>query len=149
MVISHSGAVAARPAYRNGLPYTPGMENLVPGDYRQTEEDLAAFPQPVLDLLSRYGTRVAILADGQTLADSPGLRTMAEQEVAAEAKSTNAMVTAGVSKAFANGIESYEQLETVADAITRELRAQGIDNSLGLALSPFSLEALADARKIP
>jgi hypothetical protein len=125
------------------------MESLVPGDYRQTEEDLAAFPQPVLDLLSRYGTRVAILADGQTLADSPGLRTMAEQEVAAEAKSTNATVSAGVSKAFANGIESYEQLETVADAITRELRAQGIDNSLGLALSPFSLEALAEARQIP
>lgn len=125
------------------------METLVPGDYRQTEQDLAAFPQPVLDLLGRYGTRVAILAARQTLSDTPGLRTMTGPEASAEARRANAMVTAAVQKVFAGGVTSYEQLESAADGMTRELRAAGIENSLGIALSPFSLDELAAAREIP
>lgn len=125
------------------------MRSLVPGEYRQTEEDLALFPQPVLDLLSRYGTRVAILKDGQTLADSEALRTLSSVEVANEARTANEVVVKGVNDAFSKGVESYEQLETAGDTITRQLRDQGIDNHLAIALSPFSLDDLAEARKIP
>jgi hypothetical protein len=140
----------ARPVqYRPGSATSPAMEELVPGDYWQTEQDLAAFPQPVLDLLSRHGTRVAILGEGQTLADTPGLRVMTEQEAAAEARQANSIVSAGLEQAWAGGIRDYQQLENAADGLTRQLRAAGIDNFLGLALNPFSLDDLAAARDVP
>lgn len=125
------------------------MQTLVPGDHRQTEEDLALFPQPVLDLMSRYGTRVAILKTGQTLADSEALRTLSPAEVTGEARAANALVRQGMELAFPQGVSSYEQLETGGDTITRNLRDHGIDNHLAIALSPFPLDALAEAREIP
>jgi hypothetical protein len=137
------------PAYRAGAVDSPALQALVPGDERQTEEDLAAFPQPVLDMLANYGTRVAVLRQGQSLADTPGLRTLTPEEAQAEAKITNSLVTSELTAAFANGVSSYEQLETVADQVTRKLRGQAIDSSLGIALGPFQPADLAAARAIP
>jgi hypothetical protein len=138
-----------RTFYRQGSADSAAVLALVPGDYRQTEEDLAAFSQPVLDMLSRYGTRVAILDDGQTLADTPGLRTMNETEVATEAKAVNALLSSSLAKANAGAVSSYEQLESLAEDLTRQLRNEGSDHTLGIALSPFSLDDLAKARGIP
>lgn len=150
MVIgSFPALLPTRPAYRKGEAESPAMESLVPGDYRQTEEDLSLFPQPVLDMLSRYGTRVAVLAEGQTLADTPGLRTMDEHEVTSVTLMTNEIVSKALEKGFAQGVDSLEKLETLADATTRELRAEGIDNYLALALNPFHLDDLAASRGIP
>lgn len=149
MLISRHALPPQRPAYRQGSAASQAMETLVPGDHRQTEQDLALFPQPVLDMLSRYGTRVAILSDGQTLADTSGLRTLSQGEAQGEAETANAMVGASLERVFGKGVESLEQLESVADGLTRELRQAGIDNFLGLALNPFSLEELAAAREIP
>ena len=149
MVVSNSSVGNTRPTYRKGSADSAAMQSLVPGDHQQTEQDLALFPQPVLDMLDRYGTRVAILRDGQTLAESEALRTLSDSEVAEEARKTNGMVSKGVEKAFRNGITSYDQLEAAGDAITRNLRDHGIDNYLATALSPFPLDALAEAREIP
>lgn len=148
MVISNFSATM-RPAYRQGSADSAAVQSLVPGDHPQTEQDLALFPQPVLDMLGRYGTRVAILRDGQTLADTEALRTLSDSEVAKEASKTNEFVSKGVEEAFRNGLTSYDQLEAAGDAITRNLRDQGIDNFLATALSPFPLDALAEAREIP
>lgn len=149
MVISNFSAGSTRPTYRKGSADSAAVQSLVPGDHPQTEQDLALFPQPVLDMLGRYGTRVAILKDGQTLADSEALRTLSDNEVAEEARKTNQLVSQGVEEAFRNGLTSYDQLEAAGDAITRNLRDQGIDNFLATALSPFPLDALAEAREIP
>lgn len=144
-----SSTFPVRPTYRPGSASSPAMEKLVPGDYPQTEQDLASFPQPVLDMLSRYGTRVAVMGDGQTMLDSPALRTLTPEEAAEEQQRTSALVHAGVKDAFAKGVDSYDQLESAANTITRDLRMAHIDNHLGIALNPFPLEALAEARNIP
>jgi hypothetical protein len=149
MVISQRGRLVARTALRPGSAESAAMQRLVPGDYPQTEQDLAAFPQPVLDLLSRYGTRVAILAEGQTLADTPGLRSLSDDEVQAEALKTNGLVLKGWAQAFPGGPNSLEQLRSGLEAMTRDLRVAGVENYLALALNPFSLDELAEARGIP
>ena len=142
-------ATSGRSKIASGSPFSQAMEKLVPGDYPQVEQDLAAFPQPTLDLLSRYGVRVAILESGKTLAEAPGLRTLDAEENVQEAYKANSVVSEGISKAFAGGLESYSQLEDAADKITRELRQQGLDHQLGIALSPFQLDKLAQGRNIP
>lgn len=132
-----------------GSATSKAMESLVPGDHFQVESDLAAFPQPTLDLLSRYGIRVAILEEGKTLADADGLRTLSPEENREESLRAGTLVAAGVAREFAEGVESYTELENAADDITRELRLAGLDHQMGIALSPFSLEDLAEARQIP
>lgn len=132
-----------------GSASSEAMDRLVPGDYPQVEQDLAAFPQPTLDLLSRYGIQVAVLEAGKTLADSPGLRTLSEAENDSEARQANALVSQAVDEAFARGITSYAELEQAADDITRQLRLSHLDHLLGIALNPFSLEELAQARNVP
>ncbi len=144
-----NSAFPVRSTYRPGSASSPAMEKLVPGDFPQTEQDLASFPQPVLDMLSRYGTQVAVLGDGQTMLDSPALRTLTPEEASQEGQRTSALVNEGVKEAFANGVETYEQLESAANTITRDLRKAHIDNHLGIALNPFPLEGLAEARNIP
>lgn len=144
-----NSAFPVRPTYRPGSASSPAMEKLVPGDYPQTEQDLASFPQPVLDMLSRYGTRVAVLGEGQTMLDSPALRTLTAEEVALEQQRASTLVTQKVEDAFRQGVNSYEQLEAAANAITRDLREVHIDNHLGIALNPFPLDQLAEARNIP
>ncbi len=141
-------ATSGRPRAVSGSPTSQAMEKLVPGDYPQVEQDLAAFPQPTLDLLSRYGVRVAILESGKTLADSPGLRTLSAEENLQEAYKANSIAGQAISEAFVGGMESYSQLEDAADEITRELRQQGLDHQLAIALSPFQLDELAGTQNI-
>ena len=153
MFVSTSlGSTPIRPQQRKfveGSVASEAMDRLVPGDFPQTEQDLAAFSQPVLDLLSRYGVRVAVLAPGQTLADTAGLRTLSQDENRQESQKANSIISSSISEAFPNGPESMVQLETEADLMTRKLRTNGLEHQLGIALSPFSLDELAEARSIP
>ena len=147
MVISN--AAGSRPVYQRGSAGSAAMQSMVPGDHPGTEEDLAAFPQPVLDLLARYGTRVAILKPGQTLVQSEALPTLSPAQVAAEARRTNTLVKEGVARIFPEGVNTYPQLEAGAEQLTRDLRLAGLDYHLGIALNPFPTEALAEAREVP
>ena len=84
------------------------LDVLVPGDYPQTEQELAYFPRPVLRLLADSGVRVAILQDGKTLADSPALRTLETCEYAAERKVVNTQVSEVLGQVFEKGVDSLD-----------------------------------------
>ena len=56
--------------------------SVVPGEYPQVQADLVSFGEPVLNLLDEYGVKVAVLDDGQTLAESPALRFPTDEEYA-------------------------------------------------------------------
>ncbi len=124
------------------------LDRLVPGDYPQTEHDLASFPRPILRLLADAGVRVAILEDGKTLADSPGLRTLDPSEYAVERQSARVQVSAALKAAFGKGVDSLDQLELETDKLTRELRMKELDYHLGIALYPFALNDVAVSQKI-
>lgn len=141
--------VSPRPAYRPGSAHSPAMERLVPGDYPQVEEDLARFPQPVLDFLSRSGVRVAVLEEGQTLADAPGLRTMDPDEVRAEDEQVAQAIASYGTPAPPRESTPASGWAEYGEGLTRHLRAAGFDHLLGVAMQPFSLEELAEARSIP
>ncbi len=152
MVVSSSLAnytVRSLPKANSGSASSEAMDRLVPGDFPQTEQDLASFSQPVLNLLSRYGVRVAIFKPGQTLADTAGLRTLTSEENRQESDKANSIISASVARAFPHGPDTMLQLENEADTMTRELRSSGLDHQLGIALAPFSLDQLAEAREIP
>lgn len=136
-------------AYPSAKPTALALEQLVPGDFPEVERDLSSFSQPVLELLAGYGTRVAVLEEGQTLADSPGLRTMSDSEVMQEAVKANAFICAKIQEGALSKLQTVAQLEETLEAITRDMRLARIENHLGLALRPFLLDDLATRRDIP
>ena len=119
------------------------LQNVVPGAYPQVEQDLAAFPEPVLDALDRYGARVAVLDDGESLFDSPALRTLSEQEYNAEKSQANRIVRTALPEIQASSVEE------LTDSLTRELRKAGLDFHLGLSRETPNLEQIAARQNIP
>ena len=119
------------------------LDALVPGDYPQVESDLGQFPESMLGLMDRYGIRVAVLEKGETLQDSPALRTLSPDEYAVERQAANSLVHQSLVDAQIS--DPYD----FADGVTRELRGQRLDFHLGLAGKPFSLNELAERRGIP
>lgn len=119
------------------------LESLVPGDHPQVEADLDQFPKSILGLMDRYGIRVAVLNDGETLQDSPALRTLNGDEYAKERQLAKTIVRQSLSNLQVS--DPYE----FADGVTRELRAQRLDFHLGLASQPFSLDELGRRRGVP
>lgn len=117
-------------------------QRLVPGHFPQVQKDLESYPEPVLDLLDRYGMRVAVLDDGQTLAQSPALRHLTEDEYSLERSKAQRLVL----KAVTNSPQS-ERLE-IAERATRDLRKAGLDFHLGLSRGPIDPTAVAEQQNI-
>lgn len=70
------------------MKIAPGL----PGSIRNVlERDLSRFPSPWLQLLEDSGVRVAVLEDGDTLADSPALADKGVTDLAREWKKLSAM----------------------------------------------------------
>ena len=116
---------------------------MVPGPYPQVEEDLAAFPEPVLDVLDRYGVRVAVLDEGETLFDSPALRTLSDAEYDKEKSNANKILRETLPQVQASSAEE------LTDSLTRELRKAGLDFHLGLSREKPNLEQIAAQQGIP
>ena len=119
------------------------LQNVVPGPYPQVEKDLAAFPEPILDALDRYGVRVAVLNEGETLFDSPALRTLSDADYSAEKSKANKVVREALPQIQASTAED------LTDSLTRELRGAGLDFHLGLSREKPDLEQIAAQQNVP
>lgn len=121
-------------------------EALVPGDYPQVQEDVISFGGPVLNLLHEYGMQVAVLDEGQSLADSPALRFPTESEYAQERSNANTVVKRAFKAAVqtGGGVDPKE----FAESTTRELRKNNLEFHLALSNRQVSLEEIAERQKI-
>lgn len=124
------------------------LDRLVPGDYPQTETDLAAFPTSTLDLLARCGVKVAILEPGQTLADSPGLPGPEPSQYQEQQSRANAIFLSYAQDHTAP-VETMDDLHARGERLTRLLREDNLDFSVGLALNDFTASELAEQQQIP
>lgn len=116
---------------------------MVPGSYPQVEEDLLSFPAPVLNALNNYGVRVAVLDQGETLADSPALRHLSEEEY----KEQRALARTLTLQELKNTDET--SLLGFAEATTRVFRKAGLDFHFGIARRDVTPEYIATRQKIP
>lgn len=121
---------------------------MVPGDYPQTEADLATFPEATLKLLDRYGVKVAVLSEGQSLADSPALPGPSAEEYKTQRGAANALFHEFTEPRFAE-LKSLDDVRGLGESFTRKMRESRLDFSVGLALSPFTPEEIAERRDIP
>ena len=119
------------------------MKSLVPGNYPQVQKDLEAFPPSVLDLLDSYGIKVAVLDEGETLAQSPALRYLSESEYQAERQTARELTL----KALSDG--QGEDLLSLAESTTRTLRKAGLDFHFGVSSRQVPLVEIAAQQKIP
>ena len=115
---------------------------LVPGQYDQVQEDLLAFPEPVLDVMNDYGIRVAVLDHGETLADSPALRHLTEAEYAQERQLAKAMVKKGLSEYRGRNLMDF------AEKHTRELRKAGLEFHYGASYRDLTEQEIAASQGI-
>lgn len=123
------------------------LDRLVPGDYPRTEADLAAFPASTLDLLARSGVKVAILDQGETLADSPGLPGPDRSQYQLFQNRANELFRQQA--ADLGPVETLNQLQESGEKLTRLMRQNNLDFSVGLALQNFRPEELAQREQIP
>jgi len=107
------------------------------------ESDLDSFPAPVLDLLDSYGMKVAVLDNGQTLADSPALRHLTEREYKEERSKANAITRQALAQNDSSNLLEFAQ------STTRELRKAGLDFHFGLSQRQPTLATIAQRQKIP
>lgn len=116
---------------------------MVPGDYPQVEKDLASFPEPVLDLLDRYGVRVAVLDEQQSLFDSPAIRTFSESEYSRQRVEANQVIKAQLS------VVKADTAAELAEKLTHELREEGLEFHLALTQGGRSKKQIAEHQGIP
>ena len=100
--------------------------SIAPGDYPQVQQDLQAFPQPVLDLLDGYGVKVAILDEGETLEMSPALRHLTESDYQSEILRAREITKQQMSETEATTLVDF------AENATRELRKAGLEFHYGV-----------------
>ncbi len=124
---------------------TEPLDALVPGSYPQVEEDLRAFGPSVLKLLARSGVKVAVLSEGQNLADSPGLPTVSQTQYGLQRRQARELLAESIEQPPAG----LSDLQGFAESATRSLREQNLDFHLGLAYEPFGLGDIAERRQIP
>ena len=117
--------------------------SIAPGDYPQVQEDLQAFPQPVLDLLDGYGVKVAILDDGETLEMSPALRHLTEADYQSEIERARDITKQQMSQTDAASLIEF------AEKTTRELRKAGLEFHYGVTNKKLAPEDIAEQQEIP
>lgn len=113
------------------------IQSIVPGEFPQVEKDLEAFPYPTLDLLDRYGVKVAVLDHGESLADSPALRHLTDSEYASERQEAVRITLKAIRES------PPRDLMTFAKKTTREFRKAGLDFHFGLASRALTPEQIA------
>jgi len=113
------------------------IQSLVPGEFPQVEKDLEAFPSPTLDLLDRYGVKVAVLDHGESLADSPALRHLTDSEYGSERQKAVDIARGALAKT------PPRDLMTFAKKTTREFRKAGLDFHFGLTSRSLTPEQIA------
>lgn len=102
-------------------------ESLVPGQYEQVQTDILAFPEPVLDLMNDYGIRVAVLDEGKSMAESPALRHLTEEEYSQERQVARTEVKKGLSEFQGRNLFDF------AEKHTRQLRKLGLEFHYGIS----------------
>ncbi len=118
----------------------------MPGEYAQVKDDLQAFTEPVLRLLDRAKVKIAVLGDGETLADSPGLPKISETEYVKQRGQARELLRSLLSQAQDS---EHSSLQEFAEGATRKLREQNLDFHLGLAYDAFEPKEIAERRQIP
>ena len=117
--------------------------SIVPGDYPQVQKDLQAFPEPVLDLLDGYGVKVAVLDDGETLAVSPALRHLSDNEYQSEIQRARDITKEQMAQTDASTLIEF------AEKSTRELRKAGLEFHYGLTNRSLTPDDIARQQAIP
>lgn len=117
--------------------------SIVPGEYPQVQQDLLRFGEPVLRLLNEYGMRVAVLADGQTLRDSPALRFPTDKEYHRQRSDANAITQKALTEA--RGVTA----EQFAESTTRLLRKAGLEFHFGISSRNLTADDIAQRQNIP
>lgn len=117
--------------------------SIAPGDYPQVQQDLQAFPQPVLDLLDGYGVKVAILDEGETLEMSPALRHLTESDYQSEILRAREITKQQMSETEATTLVDF------AENATRELRKAGLEFHYGVTNKTLAPEDIARQQDIP
>lgn len=117
--------------------------SIVPGEYPQVQQDLLSFGEPVLRLLNDYGMKVAVLADGQTLKDSPALRFPTDDEYRSQRTSANAVTRKALGEA--RGVTA----EQFAESATRLLRKAGLEFHFGISGRDLTADDIAQRQNVP
>lgn len=103
--------------------------------------DLEKIPAPWLSFLQDYGVQVAVLADGQTLADNPAMRKFATTDLPAWRDK--------VQHTLSGALAQVGPSETLVDNLHQWLTEQKSPFRVATHHQPIDLNALAGQRNVP
>lgn len=108
--------------------------------------DLSQFPLPWLETMQHNGLRIAVLQDGQTLADSPALAKFVVPGAAEKIQATKSLFREALSQV---GEPSWDLNQTLAENIQNYLLDNKSPIRLAVSSKPVNLDQLCVWRRVP